>query len=147
MIKNLLTKTMMLSAILMGTAAMTQAPADARLNPIQNESKTRVQNAVLDFTLVNATGYDIEAIYIGPYEQESWGDNLLEDTFADGDSIPWTFSPEAEATHWDLRVDWADEEEGTFVYWRNLDLSQISSMTLHYDHETEKTSATFNDAE
>ncbi len=141
--KKLLAKTLMLSAVLMSTAALAQNPVEAL--PLQHQHKVRMQNATLDFTLNNATGYDIEGIYISPSDTEEWGDNLLEETFADGDSIPWQFSPEAEATHWDLRVDWADDEDGTFVYWRHLDLSQISSMTLHYDADSDKTSATFND--
>ncbi len=144
MMKKILAQTLMVSALMVGTSAMASAPVQAV--PMGQQQRFQVQNATLDFTLHNATGYDIEGIYISPSDADEWGDNLLEETFEDGSSIPWVFSPQATATQWDLRVDWADDEDGTFVYWRHLNLDKIVSMTLHYDEDTDKTSATFNDA-
>ncbi|MGV3525102.1 MAG: hypothetical protein ACO1RX_12800 [Candidatus Sericytochromatia bacterium] len=93
----------------------------------------------LDFTLVNATGYDIAEVRISPASEESWGDNILEDGLADGEAAELSFHPDADAALWDLRITWADDDGS--VFWRKLNLTEISKLTLKYDDETGKTTA------
>lgn len=143
--KKLFAKTLILSAILFGTTTMTQAQAETPFKSLQAEGKTRVQNATLDFTLNNATGYAIEAIYMRASGAKAWSKNLLSDTFEDEESIEWTFAPETRASHWDLRANWEGYDDTPDVVWTKLDLSKISSMTLHYSDDENKTWATYND--
>ena len=100
------------------------------------------QNASLDFTLVNRTGYSIKAVYIGASGTGDWtrDDEVLKGrTFRNGASLDITFHPRATAEEWDIMVQWSDgsgSEE-----WLNLDLTEISKVTLVYDGEKDVTSA------
>ena len=84
-----------------------------------------------DFTLVNSTGVEIHALYVSPADQNEWGSDILgKDTLADGQSAEITFSPKEEAEKWDLRV---EDGEGNSIEWSDLDLTEISKVTLNYD--------------
>ncbi len=96
-------------------------------------------NANLDFTLVNKTGYGIKEIYIAPSASTEWGDSIISKPMENGDSLAITFSPKAQAEHWDIRIVWVDE--GADVVWKKCKLSENSKFTLHYNHYTEETSA------
>src|SRR5690606_15322180 len=103
-----------------------------------------VQNATLDFTLVNKTGYTLSGLYLSPSSEDDWGDNILEEDLDSGDMVDIIFSPHADTAKWDLRADWLmeeDAEEQEFVYWQGLSLDEISKLTLFYNAETGKTSA------
>jgi len=94
-----------------------------------------------DFTLVNDTGYEIKNVYISPTSSDDWGDDVLgEDTLATGDSQEITF-PEgrSQSCHWDMKVTYQDD---TSHEWKNLNLCEISKLTIHYDEGTHDTSAT-----
>lgn len=83
-----------------------------------------------DFTIVNRTGIEIHAIYVTPHKANDWGDDLLDDdTLADGESIDITFSRKERAAHWDLRM---EDKDGNSVTWENLNLLEISKVTLRY---------------
>jgi hypothetical protein len=97
-------------------------------------------NAALDFTLVNATGYGIKEIYIAPTSESDWGDNIISKPMENGDSLAITFDPKAEAQYWDIKIVWVDE--GADVVWKKCKLSDISKITLHYNRDTDETSAT-----
>jgi hypothetical protein len=97
-------------------------------------------NDTLDFTLVNKTGYGIKEIYIAPTAQTDWGDNIISKPMENGDELAITFDPKEKAEHWDIRIVWVDE--GADVVWKNCKLSDISKITLHYNRETDETSAT-----
>ena len=97
-------------------------------------------NDALDFTLVNKTGYGIKEIYIAPSAQTDWGDTIISKPMENGDELAITFDPKEKAEHWDIRIVWVDE--GADVVWKNCKLSDISKITLHYDRETDETSAT-----
>jgi hypothetical protein len=91
----------------------------------------QAQAANLDFELVNNTGVDIYEIYVGPSDQEEWGDDILEENvLVDGDSLQIEFEPEEEAELWDLMI---KDEQGNAIYWLELDLTQISTFTLTMD--------------
>ncbi len=93
----------------------------------------------LDFELVNGTGWAIKEVYISPATVNDWQENILSEPMADGESGKVTFSPEAEAENWDMKIVWVDEGED--VFWKNLDLSKISKLTLRYDADTDETTA------
>lgn len=83
-----------------------------------------------DFTLVNRTGVEIHKVYASPHSSDDWEEDILgDDTLSDGESVNITFSPKERAAMWDLRV---EDSDGNFITWENLDLLQISRVTLHY---------------
>ena len=92
----------------------------------------------LDFELVNGTGYAIKEIYVSPATVDNWQQNLLSEPMADGESGEISFSPEAEAEHWDMKIVWVDEGED--VVWKGLDLTKISKLTLRYNTDNDETS-------
>jgi hypothetical protein len=130
------------AVILMGATSVLSAPQQA-LRPAATEGVKPVQNKNLDFKLVNATGYDIQSVYMSPSHADSWGDNILSDTLYDGYSVNIQFSPDAESVEWDLRADWVMEEgaKQEYVYWNGLRLDEINKLTLKYNPKTDKTSA------
>ena len=93
----------------------------------------------LDFELVNGTGWGIKEIYISPATVNNWQENILSEPMADGTGGKVTFSPDADAEQWDMKIVWVDE--GDDVVWKNLDLSKISKLTLRYNADTDETSA------
>jgi hypothetical protein len=83
-----------------------------------------------DFTLVNQTGVEIHKLYTSPHSSDEWEEDVLgKDTLDDGESIDVTFGKKEKAAHWDLRV---EDEHGTAITWENLNLKEISELTLHY---------------
>lgn len=94
----------------------------------------------LDFKLVNATGYDIQAIYVDPTASNSWSANILQSPeLADGDFATVTFEGDPDSCKWDIKVDWVGDYEPTA--WQGLNLCKISEITLKYDSDTDETTA------
>ena len=94
--------------------------------------------SVLDFVLVNDTGYTIDKVFISPSKLEEWGQDVMgpDDQVADGKSVKIHFSRAHEKdTKWDIKIVFTDNESR---YWTDLDLSSISEVTIHYknDHAT-----------
>ena len=86
--------------------------------------------AAQDFTLVNKTGVEINALYVTPHNAKDWGDDILGvDTLLDGDTLDIHFSRKERAKLWDLRV---EDEDGNYIEWVNLNLLEISKVTLFY---------------
>lgn len=84
-----------------------------------------------DFVVVNETGVEIHRLYVSPSSSEYWEEDVLgEYTLPIGESLEITFSPKEDAALWDLRVEDAD---GDFITWEQLNLLEISVVTLHYD--------------
>jgi len=82
-----------------------------------------------DFTLRNATGVEIHELYVCPHDSDDWEDDILgEDTLPDGSSVNIHFSRKEKAKLWDLKI---VDGSGTSVEWENLDLLEISEVTLH----------------
>jgi hypothetical protein len=82
-----------------------------------------------DFTVVNKTGVEIHALYVSPADKKDWGKDILgQETLADGASAEIEFDPQEEAEKWDLRI---EDEEGTSIEWSDLDLTEISKVTLN----------------
>jgi hypothetical protein len=100
------------------------------------------QNPELDFTIVNKTGYDIKALYIGATGTGDWvkEDEVLKGkAFKNGASYDIKFSPRAKAQKWDIMVTWADGDGSE--EWLGLKLTEIEKVTLIYDKEKDVTKA------
>lgn len=83
-----------------------------------------------DFVLVNDTGVEIHQVFVSPHSTESWEEDIMgEGTLPDGESVEISFSPKEDAAMWDLMV---TDSEGTSITWVNLNLLQISKLTLHF---------------
>ena len=103
-------------------------------NSTSNTSRPTSENAEgkQDFTLHNATGVTIHRVYVSPHDQNDWGEDILgQDTLADGQSVHITFSPKEHAAMWDLKV---EDSSGNSIEWENLNLLEISDVTLHYQN-------------
>ena len=84
-----------------------------------------------DFTLVNGTDVEINAVYISPHSTNEWEEDILgQDRLASGDSVNITFSRAETAAKWDLRI---EDTGGNAIEWENLSLLEISQVTLHYE--------------
>jgi hypothetical protein len=95
----------------------------------------------LDFTLVNKTGYGIQGIYVAPSSSKDWGESIIDDVLAEGESVDIEFQPKAASIKkWDILVKWEDEDDPD-VYWTGYDLATINKITLKYDRKANKTSA------
>ncbi len=83
-----------------------------------------------DFTLHNKTGVEIHKLHISPHSADEWGEDVLgQDTLANGESVDIKFHRTEKAAHWDLRV---EDSEGHSIEWENLNLLEISEVTLYY---------------
>ncbi|MBF0263484.1 MAG: argininosuccinate lyase [Magnetococcales bacterium] len=92
-----------------------------------------------DFDLTNQTGYTIKEVYVGPSKSDDWGDNILEGTMPDDSTLHLRFSRPAGPCQWDLKVMYDDGEDAV---WYGVDLCTISHITIHWNKQTDETSAT-----
>lgn len=92
-----------------------------------------------DFKLVNKTGYQIDSVYVSEASSRSWGRDVMgRDSLAEDESVDISFSRAAQACRWDLKVKYNDGDEAT---WQNLNLCNISRVTLFWNDKTQKTTA------
>lgn len=97
------------------------------------------QAGTQDFSLTNATGYQIDSIFVSPTTEASWQEDIMgRDALADGEAVDITFDAPDGQCMWDLKAIYNDGEEAV---WIGFDLCTISSITLHYENGT--TSATY----
>jgi hypothetical protein len=83
-----------------------------------------------DFVLHNETGVEIHEVYVSPVSSDDWEENVLgKDTLPEGDSVKITFDDRDKQVHWDLKV---VDGKGNSIEWNNLNLVEISEVTLHY---------------
>ncbi len=81
-----------------------------------------------DFELVNNTGYDIYFVYVSPNNVNDWQEDVMgQDVLSNGDSVIVTFPNSERASRWDIK---AEFDDGSALYWRNLNLNAISTVTL-----------------
>ena len=100
------------------------------------------QEAKQDFTLVNKTGYDISEVYLSASKADSWEDDLLaneDDNFGDGESKTVNFHPKIKTCLWDVKVVY-DEDDSSAI-WHDIDLCQVSKITLRYNAKSGATNA------
>jgi hypothetical protein len=83
-----------------------------------------------DFTLHNQTGVEIHALHIAPHSSDEWGEDVLgKDALENGESLDIKFHRSEKAEHWDLKI---EDKAGNSLTWENLNLLEISEVTLHY---------------
>jgi len=92
------------------------------------------QNRRLDFKLINKSTYTVVELYVSPTTEDEWGDDILgRDVLEDGESADITFSRNATACSWDLKI--VDDEEDE-VTWTKLNLCEANEITLMYENGT-----------
>ena len=94
-----------------------------------------------DVTVVNGTGYSIKFLGFNTPGDNDWSENELDEDLHDGDSVDVSFDTDDEGCKWNIRVDWADAGYPGVV-WKNINLCNISTITLLYDRKTDTTSIT-----
>ena len=101
------------------------------------------QDAKQDFKLVNKTGYELKAIYVGPSKSDDWGDDIMGDrTVPDDSTVNVHFSPKVHTCTWDLKVVYS-EDDSTAV-WSKIDLCTVQKITIRYNRKSDETTATFD---
>jgi hypothetical protein len=86
--------------------------------------------AAQDFMLHNKTGVVIDKLFVSPSDKDDWQEDILgQDQLADGQSLEIKFHPKETAAKWDLKV---VDTQGTSIEWHDLNLTEISEVTLHY---------------
>jgi hypothetical protein len=100
-------------------------------------------DAKQDFKLVNATGYELKALYVAPSKSDDWGDDILgQDVLSDGQAVNIHFSPKAKTCNWDLKVTYTEDDSN--AVWEKIDLCSVEKITIHYDRKNDVTRATFD---
>jgi hypothetical protein len=103
----------------------------------------QAQEAKQDFKLVNKTGYEIKEVYVSPSKSSDWeedilGEGVLEDTGARNIH----FHRSVKSCHWDLKVVYTVDSSS--AVWNDIDLCSIENITIHYNRNSDTTSATFD---
>ena len=115
-------------------AANAAAPANAASNTnaaANTAAAPATAGADQDFTVINKTGVVIDKLYVSPSDKDDWQDDILgQDQLADGSSVDIKFHPKEKIAKWDLRI---EDTKGNAIEWTDLDLTEISKLTLHYD--------------
>jgi hypothetical protein len=92
-----------------------------------------------DFTLVNRTGYDLREVYVSPSNKNAWGkDRMGDKVLENGRSRLFLFSDKSACTQ-DLKV--VFDDDGSEVIWEDIDLCEISKITLKYNRKSGVVSA------
>lgn len=109
-------------------AANKPAAPPANTNTSSSDSASS-QQGKQDFTLVNQTGVEINAVYISPHNVDDWEEDILgRDTLPNSQRVDINFKRDEKAALWDLRI---EDKEGNSLEWENLNLLEISKVTLH----------------
>ena len=97
-----------------------------------------------DFLLINRTGYDISEVYISPAKADDWEEDILgsDDSLDDGEQREIKFHRVGKTCLWDLKVVY-DEDDSTAV-WHDINLCEVSKITIKYNRKTDTTTATFD---
>jgi hypothetical protein len=82
-----------------------------------------------DFTLHNETGLEITEVYVSETGNDDWEEDVLgRDTLATNDTVDITFHRKR-ADNWDIKVVFSN---GKSNFWRKLNLSQITDVTISF---------------
>ena len=116
------------------TANRPAAPPASNTSNTSNSNATSNSSAATegaqDFTLVNATGVEIDKVFISPHDSKDWEEDILgQDVLDTDESVDITFSPKERAKLWDLKI---VDSKGNSIEWESLNLLEISKVTLHY---------------
>ena len=89
-----------------------------------------------DFVLRNETGVEIHELYVSPHDSDDWQSDVLgRSTLPNGESVKITFDDREKHVHWDVKV---VDSHGNSLEWEDLNLVEISQVTLHWDTKTRK---------
>jgi len=111
-------------------ASNTSNTSNANTTSTSNTSTTAA--GAQDFTLVNKTGVVINKLFVSPHDADDWQEDVLgRDTLGDGETLEIKFNRGEKAAMWDLRV---EDTKGNAIEWENLNLLEISKITLHYEN-------------
>jgi len=94
-----------------------------------------------DFTVINATGYDIKGLFINPPGDNVFNENELKGVLGDGNKFDVKFTGADKGCTWNMKVTWTDDSSSIF---RGLDLCKISNVTLKYNKATDTASYTWD---
>ena len=94
--------------------------------------------SVLDFKIVNNTGFDLYGVYVSEANTTEWGSDILpKDIVRNGATINVSFNDDGDATcTWDMKLT-EDSSETTSVVVYGLNLCGISTVTLWVDDNGE----------
>jgi hypothetical protein len=100
------------------------------------------QEAKQDFTLVNRTGYELNAVYVSPGNADDWGDDVMgRDTLANGSTVDIHFNRASRTCTWDLKVVYTVDDSS--AVWHDIDLCSVSKITIRYNKNSDKTTASY----
>ena len=101
------------------------------------------QEAKQDFTLVNQTGYELKELYVSPSKSNDWEEDVLgQDTLENGKQVDVHFHRAAKTCSWDLKVVYSVDSSS--AVWNNIDLCSVNRITIRYNRNADKTTATFD---
>ena len=84
-----------------------------------------------DFVLHNRTGVEINSVYVSTHDSNDWQEDILgQETLPNGESVKIAFDNREKKVHWDLKV---TDKDGNSLEWVDLNLVEISDVTLHWD--------------
>lgn len=90
-----------------------------------------------DFTVLNATGYPINELYVAASSKDEWEEDVLgRDTLPDAERTKISFDSDETACLWDIKVKY---EDGETAEWQGVNLCEISVVKLSYDHDSGRT--------
>jgi hypothetical protein len=96
-----------------------------------------------DFRLINKTGYELKELYVSPSKSDDWQDDVLgQATLDDGQYADIHFHRSAKPCHWDLKVVYTVDSSS--AVWTDIDLCTVEKITIRYDKDADKTTATFD---
>src|SRR5262249_20190900 len=112
--------------------AASSSPAAVSSPAAPNSSTADSSQGKQDFTLVNKTGVEIDKLFISPHSSNDWEEDILgRDTLPDGETVDIKFHRTEKAAMWDMRI---EDSKGNGIEWENLNLLQISKVTLYYEN-------------
>jgi len=119
-----------------------RTPLLAALVAVAFAMPAMADEAKQNFTLVNKTGYELNAIYVSPSKSDDWEDDVMDqDTLDDGDSVAIHFQRAIKTCKWDLKVVYTDDSSS--AVWNDIDLCSVETITIHYNRDTDTTTATY----
>lgn len=106
-------------------------------------SPLQAEEARQNFTIVNKTGYVLSELYVSPNKANDWEEDVLgSDVLGDGENRNIRFNRRTRTCMWDIKVVYSDDDSS--AVWKNINLCAVSTITLHYNRKSEKTTATFD---
>ncbi len=104
-------------------------------------SMSAMAQEVLDFVLVNKTGYTVNEVYVSPVSTSNWEEDVMgSDVLNNGERVEIEFAETGRGCNWDLKVVYDDGEEAE---WAGFDLCTVSTVVLRYNRKSGETWAEY----